>query len=136
MQEAHALVSRQIEKSSIRSKACYDKKALSAVLHPGHRVLVRNLSERGGPGKLRAYWEQQIRVVEERIADSSVYRVKPEHGRGKQRFLHRNLLLPCDGLPLDLPTRNRVAHKTSQTTHTIYHLTPATMKKVLTMNMV
>ena len=101
MQEAYALASRQIVKSSIRSKACYDKKASSAVLHPGDRVLVRNLSERGGPGKLRAYWEQQIHVVEERMADSPVYRIKPGHGRGKQRVLHRHLLLPCDGLPLD-----------------------------------
>ena len=113
MKEAYALASRQIVKSSIRSKACYDKKASSAVLYPGERVLVRNLSERGGPGKLRAYWEQQIHVVEERMADSPVYRVKPEHGRGKQRVIHRNLLLPCDGLPLDLPTHKRVAHKTS-----------------------
>ena len=119
IQEAYTLTSRQIEKSSIRSKAFYDKKASSAVLHPGHRVLVRNLSERGGPGKLLAYWEQQIHVVKERIADSPVYRVKPEHGRGKQRVLHRNLLLPCDGLPLDLPTLKRVAHKTSQPTPTI-----------------
>ena len=119
MQEAYALVSRQIEKSSVRSEACYDKTASSAVLHPGHCVLVRNLSEREGPGKLLAYWEQQIHVVKERIADSPVYRVKPEHGRGKQRVLHRNFLLPCDGLPLDLPTRKRVAHKTSQPTPTI-----------------
>ena len=53
------------------------------------------------------------------MADSPVYRVRPEHGRGKQRVLHRNLLLPCDGLPLDLPNHKRVAHKTSQPTLTI-----------------
>ena len=78
---------------------------------------MRNLSERGGPGKLRAYWEQQIHVVEERMADSPVYRIKPGHGRGKQRVLHRHLLLPCDGLPLD-PQEGGL-HKTSQPTLTI-----------------
>ncbi|KAL9971665.1 hypothetical protein ACROYT_G017862 [Oculina patagonica] len=50
--------------------------------------------------------------VEERISDSPVYRVKQEHGRGKQRVLHRNLLLPCDALPLPKPTR--ASSKTTQ----------------------
>ncbi|KAL9964432.1 hypothetical protein ACROYT_G028075 [Oculina patagonica] len=36
----------------------------------------------------------------------------PEHGRGKQRVLHRNLLLPCDALPLPKPTR--ASSKTTQ----------------------
>ena len=49
------------------------------------------------------------------MTNNPVYRVRPEHGRGKQRVLHRNLLLPCDGLPLDLPNHKRVAHKTSLT---------------------
>lgn len=116
MREAYALASRCMDKSSARSKAFYDRKASSPVLYSGDRVLVRNLSERGGPRKLRSYWERQIHVVDDRIADRPVYRVKPEHGRGKRRVLHRNLRLPCDALPLDLPKRTRVAHRTPQPT--------------------
>ncbi|KAL9956082.1 hypothetical protein ACROYT_G037505 [Oculina patagonica] len=112
MRWAYDLASRKTQNSSARSKVYYDKKASAAVLLHGDCVLVRNLSERGGPGKLRSHWEQQIYVVEERISNSPVYRVKPEHGRGKQRVLHRNLLLPCDALPLPKPTR--ASSKTTQ----------------------
>ena len=35
--------------------------------------------------------------------DAPVYTVEPENGNGKQRTLHRTLLLPCDSLPIDNP---------------------------------
>ena len=85
-------------KSATDGKQQYDRKERFAKLQPGDRVLVRNLSERGGPGKLRWYWEQQIHVVVEQRGDLPIYKVNPEGQPGKLRVLHRNLLLPCDFL--------------------------------------
>ena len=87
-------------KSAIRGKRNYDKRVRSSALQVGDRVLVRNLTPRGDPGKLRAFWEDEIHVVIARKGEGSpVYDVRPESGQGLGRPLHLNLLLPCDQLP-------------------------------------
>ena len=83
---------------------------------------MRNLSQRGGPCKLRSHWEDQIHVVINRKGeDSPVYEVKPETGPGGTRILHRNLLLPCNYLPVDvvskIPHRQKSRKETRRETN-------------------
>ncbi|XP_056134577.1 uncharacterized protein lrrc74b [Lampris incognitus] len=102
MQQAYEIASKTAAREALRGKRGYDR-VHGVDLQPGGRVLVRNLSKTGGPGKLRSYWESKVHVVvKRRSSDSPVYEVAPEGG-GKSRVLHRNLLLPCDSLPLDKP---------------------------------
>lgn len=94
MKEAYSLAAKNNLQSTVAGKKQYDKKVRFSSLQPGDRVLVRNLPERGGPGKLRSYWEQQILVVVGQRGNLPVYEVRPEGKTGKPRVLHRNLLLP------------------------------------------
>ena len=101
MKEAYALAMKNSSKSAADCKRQYDRKVRFSILKPGDRVLVRNLSERGGPGKLRSFcnWKQQIHIVVKQNGDLPVYEVRPEGQAGKSRVLHRNALMPCDFLP-------------------------------------
>ncbi len=93
MKKAYNIASEVSKKVANRNKVNYDKKARAAVLEEGDSVLVRNLREKGGPGKLRAYWENTVYTIKERRGEGPVYVVQPKDG-GETRVLHRNHLLP------------------------------------------
>jgi transposase InsO family protein len=99
-----------------RNKARYDKRVKVSVLDKGDRVLVRNVGLTG-KNKLANHWCADAYVVVRRVGgdESSVYVVLKENGCGKERTLHRNMLLPCGFLPLPMkeqpaiPQRRRPA---------------------------
>ena len=81
--------------------ARHDSKGpLTAVLEKHDRVLIRSLSERGGTGKMRFFWEDKVHVIIENLNSENItYKVQPENDlNGKIHTLHRNILLSCDNL--------------------------------------
>ena len=74
---AYELASDNSNKSAAAAQKRYDIKVRSNVLLEGDKVLVRNMLERDGPGKLRSYWEEDVYVVCRRVNDDNpVYEVK------------------------------------------------------------
>lgn len=50
------IASKNEVKSADRRTKQYDKRTYGSELQEGSRVLVRNMRERGGPGKIHSYW--------------------------------------------------------------------------------
>ena len=69
-------------------------------LRPESAPLIQNLSESGGTGKVRNYWEQQVHVIVLSVGKNPVvYKVRPKYGPNcKSRILYRNRLMYCDDL--------------------------------------
>ena len=55
MQEAK-IVNQNANKAALKGRQYHDHGLSSVVLNPGDHVLVRNLTGRGGPGKLNSSW--------------------------------------------------------------------------------
>ena len=65
-------------------------------LQPGDKVLVRNLSPRDDPGKLRLFWEQEVAEVMQRHENDVTYTIRAISQPEKVRTLHRNMLMPVN----------------------------------------
>lgn len=102
LRHAYQLASNNAEKRQLLNKRRWDAKVTALPLEVGDRVLVRNLSLRK-KHKISDRWEAVVHIVVRQPDENiPVYVVKPEDGDGKERVLHRDLLLPCGFLPANL----------------------------------
>ena len=111
MNEVYNKANQSAQRSAERGRGVYDRQVRSSLLNAGDRVLIRRMVDSKGQGKIRSYWEDEICDVVQQVGDSSVYEVR--HPRtGKQRMLHRNMLLQCNNLPIELNLSKRAKKQT------------------------
>ena len=85
--------SKYSDQQANKYKKSYDKSAKGPQLHENDLVLVKIVDHKGRH-KLQDRWEpEEYVVIEQPIAGTPVYKVKPVNG-DNVRTLHRNLLLP------------------------------------------
>ena len=107
MEDAYNIAAAKSGQSMEKGRERYNERAFATDLKTGDRVLVKRLLERGGPGKLRSFWEDDVYVVIKRPdLQNAVYEVEPANRTGRKRTLHRNLLLPCPFLPYEADTND------------------------------
>ena len=102
MKEAVEIARTNIQKSAEYNKKNFDKKAKAVDLEIGDRVLMRNVRERGGTGKLRSYWEDTLFKVIKQRELLPVYEIQNVMKSNDVRVVHRNMLMRCNELPLSL----------------------------------
>ena len=116
MKDAYRIARERSDQRKAKDCEKRNKGTVASALVPGDRVLLRNLTPRGGPGKLRAFWEEHIYEVESLVGNSGVvYNIKREDGIGPSKTVHRNLLMPCDQLPIEKQPETKV--KVERKTH-------------------
>ena len=102
MMEAVEIARDNIKKSAEYNKKYFDKKAKAVDLEVGDRVLMRNVRERGGTGKLRSYWEEAVFKVVKKREGLPVYEIQNIRKKKDSRVIHRNMLMRCNDLPLSV----------------------------------
>ena len=100
LQESYKLASEAAERNRKHQKKHYDIKVRGSVLHPGDRVLVRNLAF-DGRHKIADRWEEDAYIIKNQPnKDVLVFMVRKENEHGRTRTIHRNLLLSIGSLPI------------------------------------
>ena len=111
MEEARKLASAKMGKAAEYNKRVYDKRAKAVELVVGDQVLMRNVRERGGTQKLKSFWEETLFKVIEKRANIPVYKIQSVKNSADIRQIHRNLLMKCNELPVDVFKEKEVAAK-------------------------
>ena len=102
MKEVFRVAREKSEVSQAYNKKKYDGKVKEIGIEAGDHVLVKNLREKGGTGKLKSHWEHQIFKVVRQQGDLPVFQVTSLDNPRDVRVLHRNHLMKCEELPFDV----------------------------------
>ena len=102
MEDAKKLASLKMEKAADYNKKVYDRRAKAVELVVGDQVLMKNVREKGGTGKLRSFWEEALFQVIEKRDNIPVYKIQNLKNSSDVRQIHRNLLMKCNDLPVDV----------------------------------
>ena len=93
-----------MEKMANKANKYYERRVICSKLEPGDLVLVKKFGFKG-KHKIQDRWENQVyEVLESCHSSPLVFRIQKEDGTGKNRVLHRNLLIPLRSKVLDEDT--------------------------------
>ena len=85
MKEAFGIAAANTKRRRDMGKRKRDQKARFQPLEVGGRILVRNLNEKGGPHKTKAFWQQKMyKILEKKMkmVESMQCERKATHMRG------------------------------------------------------
>ena len=115
LQKSYDLAIKSSAKAKDRQKQHYDLRTRGAQIGEGDRVLVKIVAF-DGKHKIADRWEEDPYIVKRKPnPEIPVYVVKKENGQGRERTLHRNLLLPIGHLDSfkPIPTPRQSTHQPS-----------------------
>lgn len=123
LQRAYEIASANVSKSQTRQKGQYDKKVRGTTVKVGDRVLVK-IVHFDGRHKLSNKWESDpYTVVDQPDQNIPIFVVRKENGDGRDKTLHRNLLLPINfisGLeekPVPVPRTRKMRLRSTRKSH-------------------
>ena len=108
MNEVRKIAQQKADKSPEQNGNEYNKTLHGNHLVIGDRVLLRNFSERGATGKLRAHRKNTIYVVVGKEDNLPVYNIKPENSEGtsRKKFIATSSYLNHNLFPSTLKINN------------------------------
>ena len=114
MKQAVEIARKHINAAKTWNERLYNKKVKGTEIVLGDNVLQRNHKERGGTGKLRSYWEDEIYQVVEVDPRLPLITIKPVRG-SCARKVHRNNIMKCNDLLPEKPiVPKRIKEKTQR----------------------
>ena len=116
MTEVYKKANQSAIDSAAQGRKAYDRHSRSSVLHAGDRVLTKRMKDAKGHGKIRSYWEDGVCEIVRQVGDSSVYEIQYPK-TGKKKMLHRNMLLQCNDLPLEIKHTKRSKEQVPKPKH-------------------